>query len=228
MTIMQSSSSGEPDVKMTSSSAEEQKVEDKSPAKDGQNEKKDDNSFSESNLKQETKVQTDSPAPKEIDFGERGKEITITPEDKVTFIDSIVNNSRFEKSYSLFGGRVTMTIRSLTSDELNALAAWTVKQGIIDPNGITTGRYRKFLAAAQVSRLNGVDMPPLEEPLFETLAADGKSTNPPGWTNRFAYWDSMSIGLFGAVMNCVRDFDILYTTLCKKAEDSNFWNPDTP
>ena len=229
MTIMNSSSSGEPEVKTTSSSGEpEVKAAPSSSGESAEKEKKDENVFSDENLSKKTEVDTGLPERKEIDLGNKNRKISITPEDKVAFIDSIANNSRFEKSYSLFGGKVTLTVRSLTSDEVNALAAWTVKRGTLDPSGLTTGRYRKFLAAAQVARLNGVDMPPLEDPLFETLSEDGKTTVPPGWTKRFAYWDSMSVGLFGAIMVCLADFDMLYSALCRKAEDSNFWNPDTP
>lgn len=171
------------------------------------------NIFSESNLK---------------DKSELSNERTVIPEDKIAFVDSVVQNKRFMKSYSLFGGKVSLTVRSLTSDEVNAMSAWILKQGSSDSAGLLSGRYRKYLAAAQVEELNGVRMNPLEEPLFETLGKDGKSVECPGWISRSSYWDGMSGGLFDAVMACIKDFDELYSLLCKKAQDSNFWNPDTP
>lgn len=232
MTITDSRTPGE-DVKFSESSSVQEKAdmpEETAKPAEKQEEKKDgkEDVFSDENINKETVVKTDVPPEKELDLGRMNRSITITPEDKAAFIDSIVNNTRFTKNYSLFGGRLTLTARSLTSDEVNALATWTAKQGAEDPVGLTAGRYRKFLAAAQVAMINGTDMPPLEEPLFQTLGKDGKTVNPPGWIHRCAYWDGMGSGLFMAVMSCLADFDLTYSALCKKAEDANFWNPDTP
>lgn len=190
---------------------------------------KKDNMFDDENLARDSIVEPDK-SPDVSLSGENSEDIkvTITPEDKVNFLDAVVHNARFTKDYSLFAGKVTFTLRSLTADEVNALAAWTVKQGTKDSAGMLSGRYRKYLVAAQVARLNGVDMPPLESPLFEHLGSDGKTVEPPGWTNRCDFYDGMGFGYFQAILRCISDFDIIYSTLCSKAEDVNFWNPDTP
>ena len=154
--------------------------------------------------------------------------IKISAADKVAFMDSVVGNTRFTKEYSLFGGRLKVTMRSLTSDEVNALAVWTAKQGTKDAAGMMAGRYRKYLLAASIAMLNGVEMPPLEEPLYETLHSDGKTTVPPGWVKRCDYFDGMGFAQFQALVNCAGEFDMLYSLLCREAEDANFWNPDTP
>lgn len=177
----------------------------------------------------------DSAVPKEGDKDDSPKEpampadtVVLTSRDKVAFIDSMVNNDRFTKEYSVFGGRLTLTVRSLTTDEVNALSIWTVKSGANDTTGMMVGAYRKYLMAAQVARLDGVDMPPLEQPLFQTLDKDGKTVKEPGWVKRCEFWDSMPIGKFNAIIECLKDFDERYSLLCSKAEDANFWNPDTP
>ena len=128
----------------------------------------------------------------------------------------------------MFGGKLTVTLRSLTTDEVNALAAWTSKKGTVDAVGIVSGKYRKFLATAHCAIVNGVDMAPLDEPLFEHLGKDGKTVEPPGWASRGAYFDAMGYGQFQAIMKCIEEFDALYAFMCSKAEDSNFWVPDTP
>lgn len=156
------------------------------------------------------------------------KPIVITAEEKVAFVDAVVGNTRYTRDYSLFGGKVTFTLRSMTSEEVQALAAWIVKKGTTDPTAQLSGKYKKYLLAAQVARFNGVDMAPLEAPLFETLEKDGKTTVQPGWIERCSYWDAQSTGLVQAMLGCVADFDIRYSTLCSKAEDENFWHPDTP
>lgn len=159
----------------------------------------------------------------------RGREtdIEITPEDKVSFLDAVVGNTRWTRDYSLFGGKVTLTLRSITMDELNALSVWMLKKGSADSSSVVSGLYRKYLLSAQVAMVNGTANPPLEDPLFETVGPDGK-TVPPGWLDRKRYWDDMSSGLFMAILQCVIDFDRRYSVLCGKAEDANFWNPDTP
>ena len=177
----------------------------------------DDNIFSNANISENS----------DVDVSDGKKPISISPEDKIAFIDAIVENSRFTKEYSLFGGRIKVVLRSLTSDEVNALATWTAKKGTSDSAGMLAGRYRKYLMSAEVAMLDGVEMPPLDQPLFETVGKDG-SVSQPGWVDRCSYWDGMDIGKFNAIMKCISDFDILYSTLCSKAEDSNFWNPDTP
>ena len=170
------------------------------------------------------------PKDSEIVPGDDGslKPIEISVRDKVAFIDSVVSNSRFTKDYSLLGGKLKVTIRSLTSDEVNALAVWTAKQGTSDSVGMMAGKYRKYLLAAQVASLNGVEMPPLEEPLYEHLGSDGKTIEPPGWINRCEFFDNMGYAQFQMIQACIGDFDSVYSILCKKAEDSNFWGPDTP
>lgn len=163
-----------------------------------------------------------------VPFGDGEVEFSITPADKAAFIDAVATNERFTKEYSLFGGKLRFILRSLTSDEVNALATWTARRGAEDPSGLVSGRYRKYLLAAHVAMLNGIEMPPLEEPLYERIGKDGKTVEPPGWTHRSAYWDSVGFGQFSAVLKCVSDFDRLYSALCQKASDENFWAPDTP
>ena len=216
----------EPDTKKGEDSAagktQAQDVEDKKPEKA-------ESMFSDDNLSKDSVVEADAPAePKKLDLGAMKRDVTITSEDKVAFIDAVVENRRFTKNYSLFGGRVTLTVRSLTTDEVNALSSWTVRQGNKDSAGLLAGRYRKYLMAAHLAMLNGVEFPPLENPLFETMGSDGKTSLPPGWVKRCDQFDDMDFGRFNAIMGCIADFDTRYSILCNKAEDANFWNPGTP
>lgn len=177
-----------------------------------------DNPFSDENLPNDSVVKAE----------DGRKDITLTPDEKAAFIESVATNERFTKRYSLFGGKLTITLRSLTTDEVNALASWTSRQSTKDAIGIVSGRYRKFLAAAHCAMVNGVEMQPLDEPLFERVESDGKTISPPGWISRGSYFDGMGYGQFQAIMKCIEDFDARYAMLCSKAEDANFWDPDTP
>ena len=218
MTVIDDKDKGKPETAEKPEKPAEQAVE-----------KKDDGMLSQSN------IASDTPVPKEevslgaaLSIGAETKDIVITPEDKMAFIDSVVNNTRFERDYSLFGGKLTLTVRSITAEEANALAAYAFKRAIADPTWHMSGRGRKHLLAAQISKFNGTVMPPLREPLFETLEADGKTTKTPGWVESTSFWDGKGAAVIDAVMNCIADFDRKYSTLCKKAEDENFWAPDTP
>lgn len=188
------------------------------------NPKREPSIFSESKISEESTVKVDDIPEEEV----KKRDIIISPSDKAAFIDAIVSNDRFKKEYSLFGGKMKATLRSLTSDEVNALATWTAKQGTKDSAGLMSGRYRKYLLAAYLERLDGVEMAPLEEPLYETVGSDGKTVNPPAWVDRCKFFDGMGYGKFQALMSLVGEFDSLYSTLCEKAEDANFWSPDTP
>ena len=188
------------------------------------NPKREPSIFSESKISEESTVKVDDIPEEEV----KKRDIIISPSDKAAFIDAIVSNDRFKKEYSLFGGKMKATLRSLTYDEVNALATWTAKQGTKDSAGLMSGRYRKYLLAAYIEMLDGVEMAPLEEPLYENVGSDGKTVNPPAWVDRCKFFDGMGYGKFQALMSLVGEFDALYSTLCEKAEDANFWNPDTP
>lgn len=229
MTIVGSSSSGDPDVAATSSSENGDLNKDQSRSPKGPEKEEKDNPFSGENLGKSTEVPNEEvESGSVIGLEPQKKDITITAQDKISFIDAIVNNKRYERDYSLFGGKVNLTIRSLTSEEVQALSVWILKHGTSDPTWQITGSYRKYLLAAQVARYNGIEMPPLEQPLFDTLEKDGKTVRQVGWIDRGKFWDDKPSGIISAISACLSDFDVRYTTLCKKAEDSNFWNPDTP
>ena len=185
---------------------------------------KDGGIFSEGKISEESTVQIGDMPGDDV----KKRDVVITPSDKAAFIDAIVSNDRFKKEYSMFGGKLKATLRSLTSDEVNALATWTAKQGTKDSAGLMSGRYRKYLLAAYIEMPDGVEMAPLEEPLYETVGTDGKTVQPPAWVDRCKFFDGMGYGKFQALMSLVREFDTLYSTLCEKAEDANFWSPDTP
>jgi hypothetical protein len=156
------------------------------------------------------------------------KTVVVTPEDKLAFLDSVVSNTRFTKTYKLFGGRVSITVRSLTQDELAALSAWAFKQAVADTTWHISGQGRKYAMAAQVAMFNGIELPPLESPLFATVDSDGKTVKPPAWVERSKFWDDKSAGIVDQIMKCINDFDSRYSILCNKANDENFWKPDTP
>lgn len=164
-------------------------------------------------------ISTNSAKPK--------KDLVVKSVDKVAFIKSMVENRRFEKVYSIFGGNVTLVVRSLTNEEVQAMAAFVMRMSVDDPSGAVSGKYRKYLLDAHVAKFNDIELPPLKEPLFRTIGDDGKSVVDPGWVSSGSFWDDKPYGLVQAAVACVEEFNVLYNSLCEKAEDANFWSPDT-
>lgn len=186
--------------------------------------------FSDSRIAEDDVVHSDEvDRSGTISTGEKPdySDVVVSGSDKVYFIDSMVNNTRFEKTYTLFG-KIPVTLRSLTNDEVQALAAWTLKKGTEDPSGSFSGKYRKYILSAHVSRFNGIDIPALPQPLFSTLGEDGRTVIDPGWVDKCGFWDGKPYGIIQALVVLVEKFNRLYAALCSKAEDENFWNPDTP
>ena len=118
----------------------------------------------------------------------------------------------------------------ITADD--KIASWTAASSPIWPWDWLTwplsGRGRRNILNAQVSKFNGVAIAPMKQPLFGTPSADGKTVSDPAWVESSAFWDDKSTAVIDAVMRCIADFDKKYATLCEKAEDENFWAPDTP
>ena len=90
--------------------------------------KEDKGIFSDRNLPNDSEVDTGK-VEEDVSLAPKTKTVTITVAEKVDFIDAVVNNTRFTKEYSLFGGHLKLTLRSMTVDEVNALGFWTAKQG---------------------------------------------------------------------------------------------------
>lgn len=157
-----------------------------------------------------------------------GVRIRITPEEKLMFIDALVGNTRFMLPYSLFGGKVSIVVRSMTFEETRALSEWCVRNAPKDIGGQISGKFRRFMLCAQIEMYNGTKMNNLAEPLFETLDKDGKTKIDPGWIGQADFWDGMPTAVISAISKCVADFNRKYDYLVSKAEDANFWNPDTP
>lgn len=194
-----------------------------------------DNPMSASRISKEDKVSPEDPAVSEVansklyNSDKIAKEgITITPEEKKAFVDAIIGNKRFCSDYSIFGGSIRLTLRSLTTEEAMAVASYCMKNSVVDVSGQVTGKYRKYLIAAHIDKYNGTEFKPLAAPLFGTIGEDGEEKDPE-WTNSedIKFWDRAHPAVVSAVAKCVADFEAKYEYLTSKAEDANFWISDT-
>ena len=182
--------------------------------------------FAGDNIATDTTVQPDEASTGFISTNGPSNPLVLTAHDKITFIDALVANKRWTRQYSLFGGNVTVVLRTLTNEEMSAIMYWTLKEGQREPLAQVSGKQRKFILEAMVAQYNGTHIPPLQEPLFETLDDRG-NVKAPGWIDKCDFWDGLAASVISSIMNCASDFEKRYATLCNKANDENFWKPDT-
>lgn len=159
--------------------------------------------------------------------GKTTADITVTPAEKLAFVNALVSNSRLVLPYELFGGKIKVSVRSMTFEETRALSEWCIANAPKDIGGQISGKFRRYLLLAQVDEMNGVKFEPLAKPLFATVGKDGKMEDP-GWIGAASYWDDKPTVVVSAIARCVADFNRKYEFMTLKAEDVNFWNPDTP
>lgn len=163
------------------------------------------------------------------------KELTeVTDEDKMDFVQSILGGIRFKKVYSVFGGMLTVTFRSLTTAESDM----AYKQLIVDAQNDlqskilsdTSFYWRTLMAYRAVmciekleSRDNIVEVPPIDE-----IEVDETSYRRPN-TKLFAVFDDLvnQIMPTEAIRNTITHLYTEFNSLCEKlqamAEAKDFW-----
>lgn len=155
-------------------------------------------------------------------------ELVITSEEKTSFINAMITGKRYTQTFKLFGGNVSVTIRSRTADETHALYAYirhTLAKDGPDSLTVVEGDMAYVPLVAQVAELNGTAFPEMKAPLMYT-ESDGKEIEP-GWYGDFKAWKAKPEGLTSALISCVQLFEYKYWTMTREAADKNFWNSDT-
>lgn len=149
---------------------------------------------------------------------------TITKQNKDDFCSCLISNSRYTEKFSLFGGKVSLTIRSRTLEETDSIEAylrWMAATGGVYTAADYSNLARNILLAAQVQEMNGVSYPELKGPMRMT-EVDGKR-EPPGWLPQLETWGKMADAVALAVIRCVVEFEARYWFMVENAKDANFW-----
>jgi len=155
------------------------------------------------------------------------QELVITNTEKSTFIDAMITGERYRQSYSIFGGKVNIIIRSRTNKETQAMYAYIRHELSQDGGNLTLleGDMQYMLLLAQVEEVNGTKYPEMKTPL--TYVESGGSTQEPGWVADLNAWKNRPEGLVSAIINRIQLFEYKYWTMVKEASNKNFWNSDT-
>jgi len=154
------------------------------------------------------------------------EEITILPEHKLAFIDTMITNKRFTITFSLFNGKVTGEIQSRTQNESFAIFEQLNRELNDDLTSqlAYSIRLRNMLLTAQITRLNGDHFTGLKAPLFRMI--DGDKKTPPAWLDQVNYWIDKDEGFVNILFKELRKFEYIYLTMMENASDQNFWKTD--
>jgi hypothetical protein len=156
-------------------------------------------------------------------------DLMITPEEKAAFIDALVTGERYRQTFSIFGGKINVVIRSRTAKETHAMYSYmryilSSKGGDEGLNAVE-GDMAYVPLVVQIEEMNGKKFPEMKGPLtFEE--SDGKLVYP-GWFEDFKAWKSKPEGLTSALISLIQLFEYKYWTMTKEANNKNFWNTDT-
>lgn len=168
--------------------------------------------------------------------------IDISQADREAFLQSLITGERYERSFSLFGGKLTGTFRSRLIKESDGIVAWLqhlVNTGKIDARVVYLTMVRNAALATQVKSLRGMineDFEELAKPLapvnhtVKTTDKDGKDvydvkTDEPGWVKAADAWGERPEALVTAIHVELQKFEKRYWAMIKEAPNQNFWSP---
>ena len=157
--------------------------------------------------------------------------IDITDDDRDAFLRAIVTGGRYERSFSLFGGKLTGVFRCRKIAESDGIIAWIthlVNSQKIDARVEYLTLMRNALLATQVKSLRGIvseDFPELVAPYAPTRSDDGKTIIEPGWVPLANAWGERPEALVTALHAELSKFEQRYWAMIMDASNQNFWNP---
>lgn len=164
----------------------------------------------------------------------KGELTEVTEQDKTDFVQSIIGGIRFKKVYSLYGGRLKITFRTLTTAESDM----AYKQLLVDAQNDLQSKilgdtsfywrtlmaYRAVIAVEKVeSSDNIIEIPPIDE-----IEVDADSYSRPN-TKLYALFDDLvsqimpSEMLRNSISHIYTEFQALVEKMQAMAESKDFW-----
>lgn len=170
------------------------------------------------------------------------EQVEITQEDRDAFLQCLVTGGRFERSFSIYGGKVTGTFRCRKIEESDGILAWLnhlITTQKIEARIEYMDLMRNALLAAQVKSLRGLineDFEELSTPYAPTrttvVKKDEKGKDvpsvevkEPGWLAAAKAWGERPEALVSAIHNELQLFERRYWTMVMEASNQSFWNP---
>lgn len=157
--------------------------------------------------------------------------IDITEEDRDAFLRALVTGDRYERTASLFGGRLKVVFRCRKIAESDGIIAWLthcINSKKVDARIDYLTLMRDALLAAQVKSLRGLineDFPELKAPYGPVRSKGGEDLEAPAWVDAANAWGERPEALVTALHNELQLFEQRYWAMVMDAGNQNFWNP---
>lgn len=156
-------------------------------------------------------------------------EAEISVLDKEEFMDCLVDDRRFTRYFDMLGGRITGKFRSRTTEESMAILAELARRQR-NSGVIVSMEHSAFLRHAclafQLIEYQGAEYRIPAGPLRAQYDAEKDELTPPAWLKLVDRYANMDEGLEQALYSKLREFERVYWTLVKHANNQDFWNPE--
>lgn len=153
--------------------------------------------------------------------------IELSANDKHSFLDSVIANTRFVCGFSLFDGELTGKLRTRTQEESYAIFQRLnreLREGKLDTQLAYSMRLRNMLFAGSIAELNGVAYAELMHPLLPE--GKGEEVTEPAWLCQVNQWDKFNDGVMKLIFKELQKFEYKYMTLLDNANTANFWKTE--
>jgi hypothetical protein len=153
----------------------------------------------------------------------------VSEEEKQRWLRYVMGERRFSKVFTLFGGKVKVTLRSRTLEESDAVFAQLkaeVKDGEQPMDPKTVFRTQCYFLGCCLERIEGRNegLPGGEGfPELEAYESEGDVGRVLQMYNKVI--KPMDEPFVGTLLKCLSDFDNLMTVLMNHSDDTDFWCP---
>ena len=169
-------------------------------------------------------------------------QVEITQDDRDSFLQCLVTGGRYERGFSVFGGKLTGVFRCRKIAESDGILAWInhlISTKRIGASIEYMDLMRNALLASQVKSLRGLinedfeELPAPYAPTRRTVVRkgeDGKDISDvevtdPGWLKAAESWGERPEALVSAIHGELQLFERRYWTMVMEASNQNFWSP---
>ncbi len=139
----------------------------------------------------------------------------ITEEDKKSYIRSLLAKERFTKTFSIFGGSLSLTFQSRTVREKQMLATDAVK--LVMPDNEATQILKIILSLSKIVLSTGEKFQHTEEIGVTTIIDNSK------YAAISKYLNDASDIQYAAIIDVFEEFESICDELYRRATDTDFW-----
>ena len=176
------------------------------------------------------KERVDAVSLDRVDENKGKRVVSVTEAEKRAFFDSVISGSRYKATVTLFNGGLSISFRSRSAIESEAVDAFIRKRvalGKIQSNQEYADTMRFAVLAAGVEELNGQKFPTLTEAGETNIGmfyAETKTgLDEPKWLWLYDKWRAMAESVVAVAVEAYFAFEAKYWLMIRNADNENFW-----